>query len=110
MTYAPPHRALDRVFKISIVLKGLDGVFELVGGIALLFVDPQWVRTWWSGWTAHLMVGHEHSPIWHGFEHLAGVATTPQERGNRRFRRGGMKVIHRPVHSLGRITRLLFTG
>lgn len=76
MTYAPPHRALDRVFKISILLKGLDGAFELVGGIALLFVDPQWVRTWWSGWTSHLLVGHEHSPLWHWFIHLADALNT----------------------------------
>lgn len=33
-------RALDIVFRISIVLKGIDGVLELIGGILLLVVTP----------------------------------------------------------------------
>ena len=35
------HAVLDRTFFISLILKGLDGVLELVGGIALLIVTPQ---------------------------------------------------------------------
>ena len=31
---------LDRTFEISIVLKGLDGVLEAVGGLLLLLVSP----------------------------------------------------------------------
>jgi uncharacterized membrane protein len=31
---------LDRSFAVGIVLKGLDGVLELVGGVLLLFVGP----------------------------------------------------------------------
>ncbi|MCU1584997.1 MAG: hypothetical protein JWM49_1553 [Microbacteriaceae bacterium] len=31
---------LDRTFRISLVLKGLDGLLELVGGILLLLVSP----------------------------------------------------------------------
>lgn len=31
---------LDRIFKISLALKGLDGVLELVGGLLLLPVSP----------------------------------------------------------------------
>ena len=49
----PPSRRLDRAFRIAIVLKGLDGVLELAGGIALLFVSPASINhlARWS--TAH---------------------------------------------------------
>jgi uncharacterized membrane protein len=32
--------ALDRTFKISVALKGLDGALETIGGLILLFVRP----------------------------------------------------------------------
>jgi uncharacterized membrane protein len=31
---------LDRTFRVSLILKGLDGVLELVGGVLLLLVSP----------------------------------------------------------------------
>jgi uncharacterized membrane protein len=31
---------LDRIFDISLILKGLDGLLELVGGVLLLLVSP----------------------------------------------------------------------
>jgi uncharacterized membrane protein len=31
---------LDRVFDVSITLKGLDGVLEVIGGLLLLFLTP----------------------------------------------------------------------
>lgn len=34
----------DRLFTIGIVVKGLDGVLELVGGVLLLFVAPARIR------------------------------------------------------------------
>jgi uncharacterized membrane protein len=36
--------ALDRTFRISLILKGLDGVLELVGGVLLLFVSPDQIN------------------------------------------------------------------
>ena len=33
-------RSLDRTFKISVTLKGLDGALETIGGLILLFVRP----------------------------------------------------------------------
>jgi uncharacterized membrane protein len=33
-------RALDVTFRISIILKGLDGAFELIAGVVLLFLSP----------------------------------------------------------------------
>ena len=35
------HSLLDRIFEISLILKGLDGVLELVGGVVLLLVSPK---------------------------------------------------------------------
>lgn len=35
------HTVLDRTFLISLILKGLDGVLELICGIALLIVTPE---------------------------------------------------------------------
>jgi uncharacterized membrane protein len=36
--------ALDRTFRVSLVLKGLDGVLELVGGALLLLVSPNQIN------------------------------------------------------------------
>jgi uncharacterized membrane protein len=33
-------RALDRVFRFSVIIKGLDGALEVVGGLVLLVVSP----------------------------------------------------------------------
>ena len=44
---------LDRAFRIAIVLKGLDGLLELVGGIALLFISPASINHLIRWATAH---------------------------------------------------------
>jgi uncharacterized membrane protein len=33
-------QGIGRAFRVSLVLKGLDGVLEIVGGVLLLFVSP----------------------------------------------------------------------
>jgi uncharacterized membrane protein len=40
MAWFKARGALDRTFEISIILKGLDGVLELIGGFLLLVVSP----------------------------------------------------------------------
>src|SRR3954454_8962832 len=48
----PPHRlvtfrprdTLDRLFAVTIALKGLDGLLELIGGLALLVITPEQVE------------------------------------------------------------------
>jgi uncharacterized membrane protein len=45
--------ALDRTFKISVALKGLDGLLEVIGGIVLLFVAPATLQAWARSLTAH---------------------------------------------------------
>ena len=44
---------MDRAFRIVIVLKGLDGVLELAGGMALLFVSPASINHLVRWATAH---------------------------------------------------------
>jgi len=39
-----PQNWLDRVFEIGIIGKGMNGAVELVGGLLLLFVSPEWIR------------------------------------------------------------------
>jgi len=45
---------LDRVFWISLTLKGLDGVLELIGGVLLLVVTPSQI-----GAIARILTQHE---------------------------------------------------
>jgi uncharacterized membrane protein len=65
---AKPHvekssTALDRTFKISIGLKGIDGVFEIIGGIILLFVAPATLQQWARTLTAHELSQDPHDFI-----------------------------------------------
>jgi uncharacterized membrane protein len=55
--------ALDRTFKISVALKGLDGVLEIVGGVALLFVAPATLQAWAQSLTAHELAQDPHDFI-----------------------------------------------
>ena len=34
-------RAIDRVFTVSVILKGIDGLLEVAGGLLFLIVDPR---------------------------------------------------------------------
>ena len=52
--------ALDRTFKVSISLKGLDGVLEIIGGAVLLFVAPATLQRWARNLTAHELAQDPH--------------------------------------------------
>jgi len=76
---AASHLALDRVFAVSIVLKGLDGVAELIGGLTLLFLSPAALREALGDVVSFVLVGHEHSPVFRWAMHLGdswGTRTT----------------------------------
>jgi uncharacterized membrane protein len=45
---------LDRIFQVSLTLKGLDGVLELIGGVLLLIVTPQQI-----GLLGRILTQHE---------------------------------------------------
>jgi uncharacterized membrane protein len=60
---APLSPALDKTFKIGLVLKGLDGVLEVVGGILLLFLTPQTIENLVRVLTAHELSEDPHDLV-----------------------------------------------
>lgn len=63
--------ALDKTFHVALVLKGLDGLLELLGGIFLVVVSPDALNRW-----AHDITQHELSEDPHNFfaTHLLHIA------------------------------------
>ena len=55
--------ALDRTFRISVGLKGLDGLLEIAGGLALLFIAPATLQSWARTLTAHELAQDRHDFI-----------------------------------------------
>ena len=70
----PP--ALDTTFKISLVLKGLDGILEVAGGIVLLFLSPQSIEHIARTLTAHELREDPHDFIASHLLHTASHLTT----------------------------------
>jgi uncharacterized membrane protein len=59
----PLSPALDTTFKIGLVLKGLDGILEVAGGILLLFLSPQAIQQLVRVLTAHELSEDPHDLI-----------------------------------------------
>jgi len=57
----PP--ALDRTFRIGLVLKGLDGLLEVIGGTLLLFLSPHAIQHIIRALTAHELSEDPHDRI-----------------------------------------------
>jgi len=53
---------LDKAFEIGILLKGLDGIFEIIGGVLLLFIKPAFINQ-----VAVIITQHELSEDPHDF-------------------------------------------
>ncbi len=51
---------LDRAFEVGIVLKGLDGILEVVGGLLLLLVSPATINQIARALTQHELSGDPH--------------------------------------------------
>src|SRR6516225_2119869 len=77
---SPPERplspALDTTFKIGLVLKGLDGILEVAGGILLLFLSPQAIEHIVRKLTAHELRQDPHDLIARHLLHTASHLTT----------------------------------
>jgi uncharacterized membrane protein len=74
---APPlSPALDTTFKIGLVLKGLDGILEVVGGILLLFLSPHAIEHLARMLTAHELSQDPHDLIARHILHTASHLTT----------------------------------
>jgi uncharacterized membrane protein len=48
-----PRDLLDRVFEVSIIAKGLDGLLEIIGGLLLLLVSPSTIDRFVGFLTQH---------------------------------------------------------
>ena len=54
---------LDSVFRVSVLLKGLDGALEIAGGLVLLFVSPHSIYEVVRWLIAHDLAGSPHDFI-----------------------------------------------
>jgi uncharacterized membrane protein len=59
----PLSPALDKTFRIGLVLKGLDGILEVIGGILLLFLSPHAIQHIIRALTAHELSEDPHDLI-----------------------------------------------
>lgn len=71
----PVSPALHKTFEVGMVLKGLDGVLEIVGGIVLLFVSPQAIEHIVRVLTAHELSEDPHDLVARYLLHTAGHLT-----------------------------------
>jgi len=66
---------LDKVFEVGILLKGLDGLLEIAGGVLLLLIKPQYLNQLASTLTQHELSEDPHdflsSYILHSTQNLA---------------------------------------
>ncbi len=56
----PQRDALDTTFDIALVLKGVDGLLELVGGVLLLVISPDAINRWAQRVTQHELTENPH--------------------------------------------------
>jgi uncharacterized membrane protein len=68
--------ALDKTFKIGLVLKGLDGILEVAGGILLVFLSPHVIEHLARTLTAHELSQDPHDLIARYILHTASHLTT----------------------------------
>ena len=66
---------LDRTFQVSLILKGLDGVLELIGGVLLLLVSPAQLGSVARFLTQHELSEDPHDLIANLLVHYAGTLT-----------------------------------
>lgn len=71
VTWFKPRDLLDRTFEVGIILKGLDGVAEVIGGLLLLVVSPSTINQIVVRLTQHELSEDPHDYI---AEHLLRYA------------------------------------
>jgi uncharacterized membrane protein len=62
---------LDRVFRVSVGLKGLDAALEILGGVVLLIVSPHSINQFVRWATGHELAQDPHDFIAHHLLHSA---------------------------------------
>lgn len=63
MRRSAPKDLLDRTFEVAIILKGLDGVLEVIGGLVLLVVTPATINRIVTALTQHELSQDPHDFI-----------------------------------------------
>lgn len=75
-----PSGLLDWTFEIALVVKAIDGVLELVGGVVLLLVSRETLQAWVRALTQHELSEDPHDWLFThlvtGAQHLTGAGTT----------------------------------
>lgn len=70
---------LDKIFYVSIILKGLDGILELIGGVLLLLLSPAYISRIVADLTQHELATDPHDFIanflFSSTQHLNGSVT-----------------------------------
>ena len=78
MTLFKARTEFDRIFEVGIILKGLDGLIEVVGGVLLAFVRPEQINQVVNFFTTEDLSKNPHSFIAlhlvHWSQHLTGGA------------------------------------
>ena len=69
-------RSLDRTFKVSVGLKGVDGALELLGGLIVLVVSPTSINRIARGLTEHELSRDPHDFFARHVLHAAGTLST----------------------------------
>jgi uncharacterized membrane protein len=67
---------LDSVFRVSVILKGLDGALEIAGGLVLLFVSPHSIYAVVRWLVAHDLAGSPHDWVARHILHSASQLST----------------------------------
>jgi uncharacterized membrane protein len=74
------HIKLDQVYRISILLKTLEAVIEIIGGVILFFVTPHFINHWGNVLTRGELSEDPNNFISnflsHSIHHLSSISTT----------------------------------
>jgi uncharacterized membrane protein len=92
MPWFRPRDLLDQTFEVGIILKGLDGVLEVIGGLLLLVVSPATIDRLVTSLTQHELSEDPHDLLAthilrtaHGLTGPAVIVVSmPAEDGRRR--------------------------
>jgi len=52
---------VDRAFWLSLIIKGIDGALQLIGGVAVLFIEPGTLSRWFRYLTRYLLHRKPHN-------------------------------------------------
>lgn len=72
---------LDKTFNVALILKGLDGLLELLGGILLIVVSPETINRLAHSLTQHELSQDPHDFLAHHLLHLTANLHNTQTFG-----------------------------